>query len=250
MGVGVGTGVAVGVGGVVGVGMAAMVAAIRATTVESTSGVGSGVGVEVGSAARVAAIPAATVASMSGGGVGVSVGKAADTAASTVACRSGVEAGSTEPQATDSRSASAAAIASPARPKRVSKKLGARRSQPVMRCESLRWFRTTPHSPCSSAAADSASRRFARLPSAGAVPGKSVAPRAVAPAPNSSHPFPWPTAPICRRRPRAQITFSRGYCPTSLAPSRNVGRMHRHCQPIHHNSRRPCPHRAPLFRSL
>ena len=117
IGVGVGTGVAVGcrirlcryatkvASGVgVGVGMAATVAAIRASTVASTSGVGGGVGVTVGAAACVASIPATTVALMSGIGVGVSVGKAADTAACTVAPKFGMavgaEAGLSPAQAT------------------------------------------------------------------------------------------------------------------------------------------------------
>ena len=114
VGVVVGTGVAVGAG--VGVGMAAMVAAIRASTVASRSGVGGCVGMAVGSAARVAsrlactvalrsgvgiamavgveapipaaAMPAVIVALMSAVGVGVSVGSAKATAASTVASMS------------------------------------------------------------------------------------------------------------------------------------------------------------------
>ncbi len=68
-----------------GVGRAITVAAIRASTVASMSGVG--MGVSVGNAAATAA---STVASMSGVGMGVSVGNAAATAASTVASRSGV----------------------------------------------------------------------------------------------------------------------------------------------------------------
>ena len=61
--------------------MAAMVAAMRACTVASRSGVGGSVAVGVGTAACVAAIPAVTVASMSGGGMGVPVGRAWATAA-------------------------------------------------------------------------------------------------------------------------------------------------------------------------
>ena len=133
----------------------------------------------------------------------------------------------------------------------------------------LRWFRTTPHSPCSSAAADSASRRFARLPSAGAVPGKSVAPRAVAPAPNSSHPFPWPTAPICRRRPRRPKSPSAGDIAPPYPPIPAWRRPDPECWPDAPPlpAKAPgyppqyavcgpspsCPHRnplAPLFRSL
>ena len=70
-----------------------MVAAIRASTVASMSGVGGGAMVAVGEASCVAEIPAATVAPTSGSGVGVAVGKAADTAAWMVAPRSGVSVG-------------------------------------------------------------------------------------------------------------------------------------------------------------
>ena len=62
----------------------------------------------VGAAACVASIPADTVALMSGGGVGVSVGKAADTAACTVAPKSGVAVGAV----TGPSPAQAAAISS------------------------------------------------------------------------------------------------------------------------------------------
>ena len=106
------------------------------------------------------------------------------------------------------------------------------------RCESMQpWFHTTPHSPCSNAVAGSASRRCVPLSSAEAVLGKHVAAGAGAPAPDSSHPFPWPTAPACRRRlrrPKSALTGGIAHHVIQhllgAVPVLNVGRMHRHCQ--------------------
>ena len=134
---------------------------------------------------------------------------------------------------------------------RVSKKLGSGPSGVASarswRCESmLRWFRTTPHSPCSSAAADSAAEGSLDYPA----PGQYLeSPLPRGPSHQLQTPathFLGPLHQFAAVGPVGPNHLQPGILPhhtlqyqLGAVPILNVGRMHRHCQQkpqgIHHN---------------